>query len=62
MPRSTRFALRVREGMPGFVERTSVCVQRTRAHRARDPADISVPPRRGKRGPEDHELDQKRPL
>jgi hypothetical protein len=34
----------VREGMPGLVEQASVCVQRTRAHRARDPADVSVLP------------------
>src|SRR5580765_685966 len=44
MPRPSRYALRVREVMPGFVERTSLSVQRTRAHRARDPADISVLP------------------
>src|SRR5580765_527588 len=37
--RATR--LRVREDRPGFVERTSVCVQRTRAHRARDLSGIS---------------------
>ena len=44
MPRSRDKAARVREIRPGFVERTSLSVQRTRAHRARDPADISVPP------------------
>ncbi len=33
MPRRLRRCARVR---PGFVERTSLCVQRTRAHRARD--------------------------
>ena len=37
MPRPPRCALRVRKVMPGFVERTSLCVQRTRAHHARDP-------------------------
>ncbi len=36
MPRSRDGAARVRENRPGFVERTSLCVQRTRAHRARD--------------------------
>jgi len=44
MPRPLRYALRVREVMPGFVERTSVYVQRTRAHRARDLSGISVRP------------------
>jgi len=55
MPRRLRRCARVR---PGFVERTSLCVQRTRAHRARDPTDIPSCPRRGKRGPEDHGPDQ----
>ena len=36
-PRPPRFALRVREAMPGFVDCTSLYRQRTRAHRARDP-------------------------
>ena len=44
MPRPPRCALRVREAMPGFVERTFMCVQRTRAHRARDLSGISVMP------------------
>ncbi len=44
MPRSRDRAARVREVRPGFVERTSVYVQRTRAHRARDPLGISVLP------------------
>jgi len=44
MPRPPRYALRVREVMPGFVERTSLCVQRTRAHRARDLSGISGMP------------------
>jgi len=34
----------VREVRPGFVERPSLCVQRTRAHRARDLSGISVLP------------------
>ena len=51
MPRPSRCARRVRANLPWFVECTSVCMQRTRAHRARAPAGVSVRPRRGKRGP-----------
>jgi len=44
-------ALQVREGAPGFVERTSVCVQRTGAHRARHPSDFPAHPRRATGAP-----------
>jgi len=49
----------VREVRPGFVERPSLCVQRTRAHRARDPTDVSVLPSPRQTGTEDHKPDQK---
>ena len=44
-------ALRVREGAAGFVERTSLCAQRTGAHRARPPSDFSSAPSPRHRGP-----------
>ena len=44
-------ALQVREGAPGFVERTSVCAQRTGAHRARHPSGFSSAPSPRHRGP-----------
>jgi len=61
MPRPPRFALRVREDRPGFVERTSVCVQRTRAHRARDSASISDLPSPRQTGTQDQEQRRARP-
>jgi len=51
MPRPSRCALRVRADLPGFVECTSVCMQRTRAHRARAPMGFPSGPRRGIRDP-----------
>jgi len=59
MPRPPRCAPRVREVMSGFVERTSLSVQRTRAHRARDPADVSVMPSPRQTGTRNQEQDQK---
>jgi hypothetical protein len=44
-------ALRLREGATGFVERTSVCAQRTGAHPARHPAGFSFAPSPRHRGP-----------
>ena len=44
-------ALRVREGATGFAECTSVCMQRTGAHRARQPAAFPTPPSPHRRGP-----------
>ena len=57
----------VRDGMPGFVERTSLCVQpcacNELARIVRAPLRaFPTCPRHGKRGPEDHEQDQERPL
>jgi len=52
----------VREVRPGFVERPSLCVQRTRAHRARDSASISDLSSPRQTGTEDHEPDQERGL
>src|SRR5450755_929210 len=44
-------ALRVREGAAGFAECTSVCMQRTGAHRARQPTAFPAHPRRTTRAP-----------
>jgi len=44
-------ALRLREGATGFVERTSVCAQRTGAVPARHPAGFSSAPSPRHRGP-----------
>ena len=59
MPRPSRDALRVRTDLTGFVERTSVCVQRTRASCAR-PCGLSDRPAPRQTGTQDHKPDPKR--